>query len=597
MRTGIAGWVGKLRVVFVAGLTLLGAGVSPSPAATSAPAAGAIGVFEMPALVALQGLAIQQLRAGQIDAAQSVLAGLIKRYPQMPLAHYLLAALLSRQGKTAAALDRLETAIDNGLARPDRLGQDPNLAALRGDSRFQQLAKRAGGAATPPKAAPTEVSPALIVNNKAVVGEANTVWDPRAGALRVFFRHKSELPATRIVRQGKGEVVKLLNRLYSQRKSAGNHRDLYDNRDGNHSRIRPEQFRQLSFITYSQPAQKAHHHFGLNRGILFNDITLGNSSTVPRYKLSHPRVALTDPRLAARLFQQYVSNHIYVYPEDRDHDPARGDMYPANTPYLIVSQGSSGSDKPFLKAITAILAAFRRDVKDTLRANRLVMPTVQMILRRGQKSITSDADYLSGRAHPSAFEGAEIDPIKMIKLANSLSVEDIPPIVQLAVIEESLPQSGIDVFGPQSEKLFDTPAAIARVVRSSAYQNRMVVRAAPSKAGSQQALSYRWVVLCGDPMRIQIKPRRSDGSEAELIVAWHERRSIADRPELTTDRVDIGVFAHNGRHFSAPSFISFVYPARQKRDYDDQNRIVSIDYLAPEFAKRAVDMRVFYDRA
>ena len=173
--------------MFVAGLTVLGAGVSPSPAATSAPAAGAIGVFEMPALVALQGLAIQQLRAGQIDAAQSVLAGLIKRYPQMPLAHYLLAALLSRQGKTAAALDRLETAIDNGLARTDRLGQDPNLAALRGDSRFQQLAKRAGGAATPPKAAPTEVSPALIVNNKAVVGEANTVWDPRAGALRSSF--------------------------------------------------------------------------------------------------------------------------------------------------------------------------------------------------------------------------------------------------------------------------------------------------------------------------------------------------------------------------------------------------------------------------
>ena len=153
------------------------------------------------------------------------------------------------------------------------------------------------------------------------------------------------------------------------------------------------------------------------------------------------------------------------------------------------------------------------------------------------------------------------------------------------------------MFSDRNRKLFDTPAAIARVVRSSAYQKRMVVRAAPSKAGSQQALSYRWVVLRGDPMRIQIKPRRSDGSEAELIVAWHERRSIADRPELTTDRVDIGVFAHNGRHFSAPSFISFVYPARQKRDYDDQNRIVSIDYFAPEFANRAVDMRVFYDRA
>ncbi len=34
-----------------------------------------------------------------------------------------------------------------------------------------------------------------------------------------------------------------------------------------------------------------------------------------------------------------------------------GDLYPTNTPYLIISQGSSGSDQPFMRAIPFTLAA------------------------------------------------------------------------------------------------------------------------------------------------------------------------------------------------------------------------------------------------
>ena len=324
---------------------------------------------------------------------------------------------------------------------------------------------------------------------------------------------------------------------------------------------------------------------------------MGNSSTVPRHLLSHSRLALRDRGLTERLFQQYVSNHIYVYPEDRDHDPKRGDVFPANTPYLITSQGSSGSDRPFVRAIAAILAAFRPDVKNHLRDRRLVMPTVQMILRRGQKSIVGDEDYLSGRAHPSVFVGTEIDPVKMVKLANRLTVAEIPPIVHLEVVEESMPEPNVELFGPRSEKLFDMPAAIARVVRSTAYEKRLVVSAAKTKAGGQQALHYHWVVLRGDAERIRITPRAEDGSAVEIVVPWHERGPIAERPELTTDRVDIGVFVYNGAHYSAPSFISLLYSGHQKREYDDHDRIVSIDYRAADYAKRYVDPQPFPDQA
>ena len=110
-----------IRAAMLAGIGLLGVAVLQPRAANAAPPP--ISVFEMPVLGGHERLAIQQLRSGQFDAAQSLSTKITKRYPQMPLAYYLLATLLGRQGKIAAALDSLETAIDNGLPQADRLKQ------------------------------------------------------------------------------------------------------------------------------------------------------------------------------------------------------------------------------------------------------------------------------------------------------------------------------------------------------------------------------------------------------------------------------------------------------------------------------------------
>src|SRR5436305_7448978 len=95
----------------------------------------------------------------------------------------------------------------------------------------------------------------------------------------------------------------------------------------------------------------------------------------------------THQRGLPLLYEHYTHNNIYIYPEHRDHDPGHngrgdgfGDTYPTNTPYLITSQGSSGSDQPFLHAIPFTLAAFRPAVKKRLVESGLLMPTLQMIL-------------------------------------------------------------------------------------------------------------------------------------------------------------------------------------------------------------------------
>ena len=56
------------------------------------------------------------------------------------------------------------------------------------------------------------------------------------------------------------------------------------------------------------------------------------------------------------LYRQYRGGQLYVYPEHRDHDPGHngqggyGDLFPTNSPCVVISQGSSGSDRAFVRA-------------------------------------------------------------------------------------------------------------------------------------------------------------------------------------------------------------------------------------------------------
>ena len=238
-----------------------------------------------------------------------------------------------------------------------------------------------------------------------------------------------------------------LNGWFLQGTAAGNYGDLYDNRDGGHSLLPAEDFPQLTSVRYDDEAQKAGLDRALNRYMLFNAPTIGNASlalTGGALWRSLPREALTDPAQVASLFQQYVANQIYVYPAHKDYGTGLGDLITANTPYMLISVGSSGSDQPLLKALAATLAAFRPEVKAFLIKNGLIAPTLQWIFRRGQLGIDSDEDYLLGRAHPSAFDGKRINLPDMLERAHRLQASEVPPMVQLHVTEESHGEAGID---------------------------------------------------------------------------------------------------------------------------------------------------------
>jgi YD repeat-containing protein len=436
-----------------------------------------------------------------------------------------------------------------------------------------------------------KVEPFEVTAGRALVSEENTGWSNRRGVFVTLFRFPEE-PASEEIIQGHGLVGTLLTRWRQEGTAAGNHGDVYDNYDAGHSPLNTRAFPQMSRITYADIVKKYDYHRGLQTRFLHSGVVLGNASVAitsgPLWR-SMPRMAYSDPRSIAVLYAQYRGNMLYVYPEVRDHDPGHngkgggyGDIFPANTPYLIISQGASGSDRPFLDAVACTLAAFRPEVKKSLRSHGLLMPAVQMIFRRSNKQVLTDKDYLKGSAHPTVFDSKNLHPAGMVKLAHEIRLGEEPPAVQLRVVEEDEPALGRDFFHAEAnEELFTTPSAIARVFRSTQYVRRMVVSAESSGDLNKRDLTYHWHVLRGNASKIEIRPLNEQKSVVELRVPYHARRPTAVGSKLHSNRVDIGAFVHNGKYFSAPAFITFFSLDNEHRVYNDRNQIETIRYAAP----------------
>jgi len=556
-------------------------------------------IFAMPAVGERMRFVLTALASRRFKAAETGLTQLISKYPWHIESHYLFASLLAVQERKDEAFDFLDKAINLGFSNQSALYKDANFSKIRADPRFDKLAEKLiANLANNPQSERPFVSLQKIEDNLAEVSQQNTVWDNRYGVLKSIFVFDSRKAAPAIVLKGKDAAERKLNELFQRGLAAGNTGDLYDNRDRKHSSLSRKNYPQLAFTKYSDQAIAQNTDYGLNSRILFHANTFGNSSTALNsgtFWRSHVRMAYTMPRGPQTLFLQYMNNHLYVYPAVRDFKTKLGDLLPANSPYLLASEGKSGSDRPFLKAIATILAAFKPDVKEALAKTNRLMPTVQMVFRKGQMNVQTEADYLSAKANPAVFKGKNINLLKMIYIANALKAEDVPAIVRLRVLEENQAENGIDdhVKG-LTETLFNTPASIARIARNSTFEKRMLITTEDTKKPNNDRLTYKWVVLQGDPTRIKITPQNKEGSVAEIKVSWHGKFPSPGYPAIKTSRVEIGVFSDNGKEISAPSFVTILYPGAQHRSYDKNGRLLLVEYRNPQ--NQYTDPRLFPKR-
>ena len=546
-------------------------------------------VFQMPDLARRHAATAERAGAGDMLGAEGELRGALARHPGLHELHFGIAQLQAARGNADGAAASLLRAAEAG--RRDWFGAAarlPVFASLRGREDFAEaLAALAGDPPDPPLRARPPAVPAPILDGVALVDETNAEWSETEGAVRAAFTPLPPAPAVPgPVMTGSGEPAHTLNRLHAGGRAAGNHGDFYENRDEGHSNLDLRRFPQITRLAHGPASTGAGFHRALAQGLAISlgpqefPPVFGNASvamTAEPFWRSMARLALTEPGRARELARQWRANQIYVHPEHRDHDAFFGDVFPAAQPYIIVSQGSSGSDRTALEAIALILAALPPETKARAVDERLIAPTVQMIWRRGQKGIETDADYLGSAAHPSAFPPEAAEPARMLDLAQSLRPEDLPPAVTLRVLDESRAVPGVTLFGDGlSERLFDTSAAIARIHRGAERTYRLTVSAGGTRDPNGRPLAFRWVLLRGDPDKVRITPLGEAGEAASLEIDWDE---TTRSPEgLRSHRVDIGIFADNGAHLSAPAFVSVAFPPRQRRSYDAAGRIEMVDH-------------------
>jgi hypothetical protein len=498
---------------------------------------------------------------------------------------YNLACALSLQGRTNESLAALQLAIRHGFREYLQIGADDDLAPLHPHPDFTKLLAEARDLQGKPVEGRPVVTAAAIHQGVALVTVSNTLWDMDRGHFRTFFVPPTNLPpatAPEVATIWNGPAAAQLRPWLVRGSAAGNAGDFYDNRDDGHARLDLTPFPGVTVLAYSEEARRYQAHFGLNT-FLYNGIVIGNSSvarTGGPYWRSVPRAALTDGNAVTFLFAQYQGNHLYCYPSHRDHDAqGPGDLYPANQPYMLISQGSSGSDQPFLQAFMAALAALRPETKRYLAAHGLIAPTLQMLLRASGKPVAKPEDYFSGRAHPSAFDAANLDVARMVELAQALTTNDIPPLVALRTLADQPAVPGVDFFdGAHSEALYDSPCVISRVFRNVAQRHTITLGAQLSGAPAA-GWRLRWVVLRGDPRKVAFRPLTEDQARMEITVTHHGASfPVYPSAPLQSSRVDIGVFATDGRRASAPSFLCFFHLNNEKRTYAPDGRILVMDY-------------------
>lgn len=568
-------------------------------------------VFETPRLIVKYAEMNREIqaafKAARYDEVERISLDATRLLPQVAQGYYNLACAQARQKKSEQALASLAQAVQHGFSQAEWMGRDPDLESVRADKRFAELLEKARKSPAQPAETQRTIAPAVPAAGKVLVSDANTAWNPATQLFHVLFASPSApasagsearptVAAEPVVR-GQGPLGEELQRWFDEGTAAGNRGDFYDNHDGGHSMLPAANFPQLTYIEFDEVARKERLHLGLQVRFLYDQVTLGNASMADvsgTFWRSLPRMAYANPPLMSILYLQYMSNHLYLYPEHRDHDPGRngkegyGDVYPTNTPFVVISQGSSGSDQPFLSALACTMAAFRPDVKKQLVEQRVLSPTLQLILRSCLRTVAKPEDYLTGKAHPSVFRGEDLDPQKMIHMAHDMT--ELPPRVALRVRDEDDAALGRDYFeiGPR-ERLLDCAAVIARVCCSTKYSRRMVVSAEESRDPNGHPLTWHWQILRGDAQKIEIRPLNSEKSVVELIVPYHERRSTLPDSGIESNRVDIGAFVHNGRQYSAPAFITFQFLDDETRVYSDDHRILSVDYKSPADGGNYVD--------
>ena len=533
---------------------------------------------------------ITSTRQGDLQSAEVAARAAAKIFPKDANWHYNVACVCAKSGQKQEALNWLKQAILLGFTDSRQLESDGDLESLRALPEFHALLEEAKACASRPVKNPT-LAQALaregVMGRDIEVDATDTQWnwDPSSGGYMTTLL-SLRTPAKAISPSAyQGPEAELVRPMLGENACGGL---LYVNRDEDRSAVRTEAFPALTSVIYGAEAQEARAHLGMANGVFSSGISaypvVGSASLVRGSSLfwrSIAREIASDARATITAFRLAMANQLYIYDATLDVSPAvKGDVLYNRNPAFLLS-ADCASEKPnsvaALRELTELVIAVYAVIPPATRAEMirrgLFVPTVQRLLRQHVKGAPN---YFSREAHPVVFEAGKIDQPALLRDAHALTPKDLPPFFQLVVRSESMPVQFVDYFDLQdTEGIADTPLCITRIVRGRERTRRLTVEAVSQEPG----LTYRWFAVSGDPAQIRIRPLLPSGAMATLEADYPDAEKAGDALSRRVDIACVAVRADGTA--SAPAFVSFRRLANEKRTYDAQGRIATIDYLSP----------------
>lgn len=533
------------------------------------------------------------IRRGDIAQMEATCRAGVALLPGDATWQYNLACALAYREQPEAALAALEQAIENGFRNADAIASDKDFARIKDLPRFAELVEKARALAAEPVAGHPVHAPRYVTTGTPfTLNETNLVFNFDTGLYTALVKFNpprqplADLAANFLKSQPANKAAPLVAAWLSEGSAAGNTGDLYLNRDRGHSLISAADFPHLSVVKYAKDAQAANADVD-HPNTLFPNPVFGNISrgfTQGPYWRSMARHTFFDTSLLQRMDTLYHNNQFWIIPCVNDvGKPGIGDVFPANAPFQFVTLGASWSDQPFLRAALAASAAFPKTTKEAILRRNLMGPTMQWLLRSTQTDVETEADYLSAKAHPTAFAKERLDVERLVLKAHELKPEQVPPAVSLALINSRLfpiryPQPGKDYPDIVPELVFSSPSAMAFVLRAPAGTRTFLFRAQPFPEADPTA-TFTWRVVHGDPKRVKIEAPLGEA----LNTPEHGFAQITIDRRGLTERLDVACFAKShGTAFGAPAILSFNPVALETRTYRPDGKLAEIDYTNPD---------------
>lgn len=255
------------------------------------------------------------------------------------------------------------------------------------------------------------------------------------------------------------------------------------------------------------------------------------------------------------------------------------DRFLGHQPIGIAHVGGAEDADKFVRLAADAIRALPKGLREKAA---YIVPN---LIRRGQKCVMSETDFMSGKAWHPALRFADIDCAKVLAQAEKSAALPLVPILKagftLCGIYGNTNQEwqilGTDFHERPFNRLVagGSPIHLTVVARTMA-RTVCIDKLSVTKANVRGELV--WKVLQGDPQKVRVAT--AEDGRVTIEVDYHVPFDVAwgDGAKIRTSRVDVGCFCVMDGVASTPAIVSVYFSPNETRAYDADGHIVSVDY-------------------